>query len=58
MLTVLREIWHELVRKSIDLNREINRTWLILGMGVRYRNIHLEGEGGEKRLFLVHFCSI
>ena len=34
VLTVLRENWHELVRKSIDLNREINRTWLILGMGL------------------------
>ena len=39
VLTVLRENWHELVRKSIDSNREFNRTWLILGIGVRYRNI-------------------
>ena len=38
VLAVLRENWHELVRKSIDLNREFNRTWLILGIGVRYHN--------------------
>ena len=32
------ENWHVLVQKSIDLNREFNRTWLNLELGVRYRN--------------------
>ena len=34
----LTENWHVLVRKSIGLNREFNRIWFYLGMGVRYRN--------------------
>ena len=32
------ENWHIQVQKSIDLNRDFNRTWLYLVIGVRYRN--------------------
>ena len=30
--------WHELVRKSVGLNREFNRMWIDLDWVVRYRN--------------------
>ena len=34
----LTKSWHVLVQKSIDLNRELNRIWLYLEVGVRYHN--------------------